>query len=265
VLSSSSNFLVPEKLLPEQAAADALFDPLELYAAAIDASDYVAALAPLIRQTASEIGDLLDVGAGGGQLGAALAAPHARFTAIEPSSTMRARLLRLPNPPAVLACGWEEAAIADASHDTVLAATMPAVMEQAAEFLPRCRRWARRQVVWVVPAHHGPRGLCFAGCLPSAWHGEDETPGLDTTLRNLRPADRPHAMQFVDWTFTGVVADVSKLASFLAGRLGWPPHDARRAQLHAHLVAQMKPRAKPRDGAVCLEIPRRSAVLVWRK
>ncbi|MBX9847570.1 MAG: hypothetical protein K2Z80_37915 [Xanthobacteraceae bacterium] len=258
----SSKPLVHEGPPLEQAAAgDAPLDPLELYAAAIDASDYVAALAPLIRRAASEIGDLLDVGAGGGQLGAALSTPQMRFTAIEPSPTMRARLLRLPNPPTVLACGWESAAIANASHDTVLAATMPAVMEHAGEFLKRSRSWARRQVVWVVPAHHGPRGLCFAGCLPSAWHGEDETPGLDTTLRNLRPADRPHAIQFFDWTFTGVVPDVAKLARFLAGRLGWAPHDARCAQLHAHLVAQ----ARPRNGAVCLEIPRRSAVLVWRK
>jgi hypothetical protein len=266
VPSSSPNFSAPETPPPERAAAaDALFDPLELYAAAVDVSDYVAALAPLIRRTASEVGDLLDVGAGGGQLGAALRAPQMRFTAIEPSLTMRARLLRLPDPPAVLACGWDTAEIADASHDTVLAATMPAVMEQAAEFLTRCRRWARRQVVWVVPAHRGPRGLCFAGCLPSSWHGEDETPGLEITLRNLRPADRPHVMQFVDWTFTGVVTDVARLAGYLAGRLGWPPYDARRAQLHAHLKSQMKPCARPWAGAVCLQIPRRSAVLVWRK
>jgi hypothetical protein len=262
VPSSSAKLSASEALPPEHAAADvALFDPLELYAAAIDASDYVAALAPLIERTASGIGHLLDVGAGGGQLGASLAAPQMRFTAIEPSPTMRARLLRLPNPPAVLPCGWHAAEIPDASHDTVLAATMPAVMDEAAPFLARCRSWARRQVVWVVPAHHGPRGLCFAGCLPSAWHGEDETPGLDVTLRNLRPADQPDAMQFVDWTFTGVVPDVAKLVSFLAGRLGWPSHDPRRPQLHAHLEA----RAMPRDGAVSLQIPRRSAVLVWRK
>ena len=175
---SAPNVLVPEKLLPVQAAACALFDPLELYAAAIDASDYVAALAPLIRRTASEVGDLLDVGAGGGQLGAALAAPQTRFTAIEPSPTMRARLLRLPNPPAVLACGWEEAAIADVSHDTVLAATMPAVMEQAAEFLPRCRSWARRRwsgwspriagrAVSALPAACRPRGT--ARTRPRVW------------------------------------------------------------------------------------------------
>ena len=35
-------------------------DPLELYASAIDASDYVAALAPLIRQAVPEVGHLLD-------------------------------------------------------------------------------------------------------------------------------------------------------------------------------------------------------------
>ena len=70
-------------------------DPLELYASAIDTSDYVAALAPLVRRAVPEIGQLLDVGAGGGQLGAALADPARSWTAIEPSPTMRARLGRL--------------------------------------------------------------------------------------------------------------------------------------------------------------------------
>ena len=52
------------------------------------------------------------------------------------------------------------------AHDTVLAATMPALFDDPERFLARCRDWARRTVIWVVPAHAGPRGLCFAGCLP---------------------------------------------------------------------------------------------------
>ena len=66
-------------------------DPLELYAAAIDTSDYVTALAPLIRRAVPKIGRLLDVGAGGGQLGLAIHDPALSWTAIEPSPTMRRR------------------------------------------------------------------------------------------------------------------------------------------------------------------------------
>jgi SAM-dependent methyltransferase len=236
------------------------FDPLELYAAAMDASDYVAAVAPLIRRAAPDIGDLLDVGAGGGQLGHALRPAHARWTAIEPSATMRSRLLRFSDPPVVLPCGWETSGVASGAHDTVLAATMPATMDNPEKFLKHCRRWARRQVVWVVPAQNGPRGLCFAGCLPHRWHGEDETPGVDVTLRGLPPAEQPHHIDTVEWTFSGVVESVDELAGFLADRLGWAVDDVRRLELAKHLAAQAKPHAK----GFCLEIARRSAVLVWR-
>jgi len=236
------------------------FDPLELYAAAMDASDYVAAVAPLVRSAAPDIGGLLDVGAGGGQLGHALRPADARWTAIEPSPTMRARLLRFSDPPVVLSCGWETSDVAPGAHDTVLAATMPATMDNPGIFLSRCRTWARRQVVWVVPAQNGPRGLCFAGCLPRHWHGEDETPGVDVTLRGLPPADRPGRIHTVEWTFTGVVESVAPLADFLADRLGWAVDDIRRIELAQHLAARAKPHAK----GFCLEIARRSAVLGWR-
>jgi hypothetical protein len=238
-----------------------VFDPLELYAAAIDASDYVEAVAPLIRRVAADIGDLLDLGAGGGQLGHALRPADARWTAVEPSATMRARLSRFSDPPQVLSCEWETSGVAPGAHDTVLAATMPATMENPERFLGHCRRWARRQVVWVVPAQNGPRGLCFAGCLPREWHGEDETPGVEVTLRRLPPADHPHQVDFAEWTFTGVVESLAPLAGFLADRLGWATDDVRRMELAKHLAAQAKPHPK----GFGLEIARRSAVLVWRK
>ena len=116
-------------------------------------------------------------------------------------------------------------------------------------------------MVWIVPAHAGPRGLCFAGCLPSEWHGEDETPGLDIVLRGLGAASRPRAMAFADWTFSGVVQDLPKLSAYLADRLGWSTSDDRRAALTVHLMAQ----ALPDAAGVRLDIPRKSAVLVWEK
>jgi SAM-dependent methyltransferase len=234
-------------------------DPHELYASAIDTSDYVAALAPLIHRAVPEIGRLLDVGAGGGQFGAALGDPALPWTAIEPSPTMRARLGRLARPPRVIAAGWETADAPEGGHDTVLAATMPAFFDQPEAFLARCRGWARRSVVWVVPAHTGPRGLCFAGCLPGEWHREDETPGIDIAMQGLAPSSRPHHVAFADWTFSGVVKDLDRLSAYLADRLGWAARDLRRAELKRHLVAQ----ARPDAAGARLDIARKSAVLFW--
>jgi hypothetical protein len=233
-------------------------DPLELYAAAIDTSDYVANVVPIVRRLVPSVGALLDVGAGGGQLGAALREAPSPWTAIEPSPSMRARLAALPLPPRIVPQGWEEACIPAAAHDCVLAATMPAQLDSE-RFLACCRNWARRTVVWVVPAQAGPRGLCFAGCLPREWHGEDETPGIDLVLDRLPASARPDAIAFAHWTFTGVVEDLATLAGWLADRLGWSATDGRRPRLHRHLVAQARPHA---DGHR-LDIPRKSAVLVW--
>lgn len=237
------------------------FDPLELYASAIDTSDYVTRIAPLVRHLVPDVGELLDVGAGGGQLGAALRSQAHPWTAIEPSPTMIRRLTRLHSPPRLVAEGWWTASVAADSHDTVLAATMPAFLEQPQSFFEQCLTWARRAVVWIVPAHAGPRGLCFAGCLPSEWHGEDETPGIDIVLGGLSTASRPHDIAFVDWTFSGVVANVPALAGYLADRLGWSLADERRPLLASHLAKQATPDA---DGWR-LDIPRKSAVLVWRQ
>jgi hypothetical protein len=243
--------------VPLSAPARRDIDPLELYAAAIDTSDYVAALAPLIRQAVPGVGRLLDVGAGGGQLGMAIHDSARSWTAIEPSPTMRARLAKLAHPPRVIAGGWEQAEVA-IRHDTVLAATMPAFFDHPERFLARCRDWASA-VVWVVPAHAGPKGLCFAGCLPREWHREDETPGIDITMRGLGPASRPARVAFADWTFTGIVPDLEELSGYLADRLGWAPSDERRGSLTAHLARQ----AKRQGSSYRLEIARRSAVLVW--
>ena len=115
------------------------------------------------------------------------------------------------------------------------------------------------ELLEVVPAHAGPRGLIFAGCLPSEWHCEDETPVIDRVLKGLG-ASRPHEIAFVDWTFSGVVADLPRLAAYLADRLGWPTSDERRLPLLTHLQMHAKPDAR----GLRLDIPRKSAVLVWR-
>ncbi len=242
---------------PHSGVAKRAIDPFELYAAGIDTSDYVTRVAPLISQSVGDVGDLLDIGAGGGQLGQALRVPGRRWTAIEPSSSMRARLARLHDPPHLVAAGWDAADVPGGVHDTVLAANIAAPLQEPNALLARCLAWARRTVAWVVPAQHGPRGMCFAGCLPAAWHGEDETPGIEVVLRGLAPSAQPRAIAYAEWTFSGVVADLEELAIYLADRLGWPEN--RRAEMTAHLARQ----AKRDPGGYRLEIPRKSAVLAW--
>jgi hypothetical protein len=100
--------------------------------------------------------------------------------------------------------------------------------------------------------------MCFAGCLPAQWHGEDETPGIDIVLRGLAASAQPTSIALADWTFTGIVPDLERLARYLAGRLGWP--ESRRPEMIARLEDQAK--SDPRGHR--LDIPRTSAVLVWR-
>jgi len=240
---------------------DGAVDPLELYAGGIDTSDYVEQLMPLLRAAVPRVGTLLDVGAGGGQLGSAMRDRIAAWTAVEPSPSMRRRLGALVPPPALVNAGWQDADLPASCADTVLAANMPAPLTDTAAFLARCRRWARRTVVWVVPAQRGPRGLCLAGCLPREWHGEDETPGVDIVLRRLPPGDRPAILVRSDWTFRLDVPDLPRMAAHLADRLGWAEDDPRRPELVLHLAAQ----ALPVPGGHRLSVSRASAILVWRK
>lgn len=237
-----------------------VIDPLELYAGGIDSSDYVVRVAPLIRAAVPKIGDLLDLGAGGGQLGGVLRDAGGTWTAVEPAPAMQRRLLALQPPPQLNPCGWQEADLPPGCADTVLAANMPAPLTATAGFLDRCRTWARRTIVWLVPAQHGPRGLCLAGCLPREWHGEDETPGIDIVLKGLPRSREPSIVAQAEWTFSAIVGDLGETAAYLADRLGWPPDDPRRPELLRRLASQ----AVPVPGGHRLSVPRTSAVLVWR-
>lgn len=243
----------------EQVRSTRSFDPFALYAGGIDTSDYVAAVAPLVRRLVPSTGDLLDLGAGGGQMGGALREPGRAWTAVEPAGSMRARLADLSGVT-ILPVGWDEAELPAHGFDTVLAANMPGPLADPERFLRKCLSWTRRDVVWIVPAQNGPRGLCLAGCLPSEWHGEDETPGLEVVLEKLDPGSRPREILQAEWTFSLQVEDVPALAGYLADRLGWPAHDARRRPMTERLLRK----AKRELGRFRLDVARASAVLVWR-
>jgi vitamin B12 transporter len=234
-------------LRAQSAPLTRLADPIEIYAAAIDTSDYAERLAASVRRSVPSIGDLLDIGAGRGRLGRELRVFSRRWTAVEPNPNMQARLARLDQPPRVIRCGWEAAELSTNGHDTVLAASMAAPLEVPDAFLTRCLAWTRRAVVWIVPAHRGPRGVVFAGCLPAEWHGEDETPGIEIALGRL-PADRqPRVVTTTELTFSGVFADLDRLASYIADRLGWTQPDLRRPHMTAHLRSRATSRIPARN------------------
>lgn len=237
-----------------------MFDPLELYAAGIDASDYTARVMPLLATVAGGSGALLDLGAGGGQLGAQLRRRFGAWLAVEPDLGMRDRLRALHTvPDQIIDRGWQDVDLAPKSVDCVLAANIAAPLTDAREFLARCRLWARDTIVWIVPAQHGPRGMCLAGCLPAAWHGEDETPGVEIVRHQLGPLQTPR-FETVSWTFTLPVKDVTAIADYLADRLGWHCTDPRRPAMKALLADRLR-RAGPNE---YLDVPRTSAVLIWR-
>lgn len=249
--------------IPEPASGFAPFPVspetgLALYASGIDTSDYVQKILPVLRQLAPDVGDLIDVGAGGGQLGGALRAPDGNWTAVEPSRVMQARLAALPVPPVIVPARWEEAGERVGMADTVLAATMPGYFGDARAFLAWCKTRARRRVVWLTPAQAAPRGLVLAACLPREWHREDETPGIDLVLPQLGDA-APHHWPIVDWTFSLVTPELPQLAAWMADRLGWSADDDRRPALFHHLAAQ----AIATPQGLRLSCSRRSAILIW--
>ncbi|UXM96461.1 hypothetical protein N5853_14170 (plasmid) [Bartonella sp. HY329] len=233
-------------------------DPLALYASAIDTSNYISQVAPVVNNLAPNIGSLIDIGAGAGQLGNALRGLKCAWTAIEPSPFMQSRLAQFVNPPQIIAKNWQDETIDDIAADTVLAATMPAYFDDAVGFLETCKKWAKRQIIWVVAAQAAPKGLILAACLPANWHLENTTPGIDIVLPQLEN-HKPHQMQMVDWTFTLEIDDLQIFANFQADRLKWAKDDPRRAEIYHHLKQQ----AVTTSNGFSLSCHRRSAILVW--
>jgi hypothetical protein len=103
------------------------------------------------------------------------------------------------------------------------------------------------------------RNTARAGCASRAAFPRSGTARTrrPAVLRGLAPSAQPTSIALAEWTFSGVVPDIERLASYLADRLGWP--QARRPDLTAHLARQAT--RDPRGWR--LDIPRKSAVLVW--
>ncbi len=238
------------------------------HAEALAGSDYVAVVGGALRVGLGPCPSLLDIGAGCGSLGASLLDRPARWTAIEPNRFMqRAVRRRAAVEPGwrvtVLGCRWQDAAPAVlAGHAVVLCANIPgltpSLTDHPAPLLARVRTVADR-VAWVVPAQAGPRRFCLSGLLPSALHGEDETPGHELTLAALGPRQAPRSMALVDWTFRCRFDDLDSARQRLAVAYGEPAWD----QLGSALDHALRRVLRPSDDGLIAEVPKRSALMLW--
>jgi len=239
---------------------DCQLNAMAVYAEGIDASNYVANVVPAIRQKIGYIGDLLDIGAGAGQLGSALSSPPSHWVAVEPDAYMGGRLSAYPHCTKIIASGWAEVQdLAGQSFDTVLAANMIAPQADAINFLKQCRCWTRRAIVWIVPSQRGPKKICLAGCLAPEWLEEEYETGYQRVMAQLTEKDYPSYKLIVDWTFSYIAKDLTKVANHLANRLGWSVDDSRREAMYEHLSQQ----AIKHELGYLLKEPKQSSILIW--
>lgn len=255
---------LPKALTPGAPAGPVWSDrAARFYAEALDRSDYASAAAAVLRAKLGVPACLLDIGAGAGQPVAAWLPPTARWTAIEPSRYLRARLDRLrrtthPELGPVNAT-WEK--LPDIGlHEVALAANVGGPLAAPREMLALMRSRASRAVAWIVPAQRGPRRWCLAGALPPDLHGEDERPGVAQVLEALGPAARSDRSATFPWTFRARFAGAAAAQAHCAAQLRLAPGDPRHAALATHVTAALAPLP---CGGVELAAPKLSALLVW--
>lgn len=235
-------------------------NPMAVYAEGIDSSNYIENVTPVIKLALTNIGDLLDIGAGGGQLGCSLQTKNNRWVAVEPDPYMCDRLSNYANCTQVISSAWQHVNnLAAHSFDTVLAANMIAPQADAINFLERCRFWTRNTIIWLVPSQRGPKQLCLAGCLPTEWINEDNQTGYERVMSQLQAPNYPNHTLTVDWTFTYVTSDIEEIATHMANRLGWHQQDDRRQAMRDHLSAS----ATQQDEYYYLQVPKQSTILIW--
>ncbi|MBS7792316.1 hypothetical protein KTR66_20125 [Roseococcus sp. SDR] len=233
------------------------------YAQALDRSDYGQAVAQALGD--ARPASLLDIGAGAGHPVAPWLHHDARWTAIEPSRYLRARLGRLARREqramSVHDATWEMLPqLGLARHDWVWAANIGATQSHPHALLRHMRALARQRVIWLVPAQPGPRRWCLSGALPAHLHGESERPGMEFVLDALGHAAAPTRILTAPWTFRARFADVAAATEHCAMQLALPPGAACRATIHDVLASHAKPLP---DGGIEVAAPKLSALLIW--
>ncbi|MCP1676844.1 hypothetical protein J2T57_004017 [Natronocella acetinitrilica] len=233
------------------------------YLQAIQGSDYEARVGSALHTLVGATQDLLDIGAGGGQPGAALLAPNASWTAVEPTAALARHLARRPERPRVMRCTWQAlpGSVTTEVYDVALAANTPLPLGDPVGFLRSLQPLVRDAIAWVVPAQAGPRRHCLAGFLPTDIHGESNEPAVAGVLRKLETARLgPSAVQQVAWTFSARFSSLAAAQLHLERQFNPARCRRRRHRIRARLARL--PRAT--DGSITVSVPKQSACLVWR-
>jgi SAM-dependent methyltransferase len=244
-------------------AATSWGDPqARFYADTIAASDYAARVGPLLGGDWHEV---LDIGAGTGELTRPRLSPGARWIAVEPNAVMAAHLAGLQRQLSergivlqLLPVLWQSLAASEAA-DRLLAANLGATHHEPAAFFEAMRgRW-RRTMHWVVAAQRGPSTFCLAGFLPAELHGADTVPAVERTLAALRGSSPPQSVQFADWAYRCTFADAGAAQAHFLDRLGLEADSARGREVCAFVARHGRPVASGLE----VGCQKRSAVLTW--
>ena len=237
-------------------------DQADFYARTIAQSGYADAVVPCLG---GPFADVLDIGAGSGELTSRVLSDGARWMAVEPQAAMQRRLLA--QRPKLTTRGIELLLHQQSWQDlppglmatTVLAANLGATHHEAARFFDLMRPRAQKNMVWVVAAQQGPSTFCAAGFLPPDLHGANAQPAIDRCLADLGSHRQPHALLFADWDYRVVFPDVAHAQAFYLQRLALPEGSAKGQAVRDFVANHVE---SLRDG-VAASCHKRSAVLRW--
>lgn len=238
---------------------DALAD---LYAQTIAASGYAHAVVPLLG---GPFDDVLDIGAGSGELTRRVLSDGAVWRAVEPHAFMQKRLSEVADSLSVrgirlslFAHDWQ-CLPPGITADVVLAANLGATHHEPAAFFDEMRPRARKRMCWVVPAQAGPSTFCLAGFLPPDLHGADVQPAVERCLAGLGAAGQPREVVFANWTYRMFFPDVQSAQQFFLDRLSLLPASPRGQAVQAFVQHHLR----PVNNGLEARCEKRSAVLHW--
>jgi len=237
------------------------------YARGQQHSDYVERLGPAIRRGVGRPTSLIDLGAGTGDLGAAIIPQGARWLAVEPNGFMAERLRQRMqahdlSEPVVITQPWEDLGEHNLPPaEVVLAANLPGMTEDPVTLWQVCTRLATRHVCWVCGAEIEPSLGCLSGFLPPVLRDPRRTYGYDFLLRHLRDIAPTPEIRFVTWTWRQVFPDFAAAYLHCAGLTADIADPAQQRRLEDHLRQHLV----PGEHGLMAESPRQSAVCTWRQ
>ena len=227
-------------------------------------SDDVHHLGRALRRRLRGCRSLIDVGAGGGALGASIIPRGGSWRGIEPNARLAEQLAAT-----MLAHNCQSQVIRQLWEDidphllpqaeVVLAARVPGIDNDPLAAWRWCSTLATRAVAWVISATPPTGGLGLGAFLPAWLRDPRELISVDAVLAPLAgTAPTPH-LSLVDWTWREHFVDYATAYTAFALRIAHPSDSRQLAALDVHLRGAL---TRTTDGFIA-SVPRRSAVCVF--